>query len=386
MYITRLRLKNWRNFRAVDISLREVAYIIGPNASGKSNLLDSLRFLKDVAKADGGGVQRALSTRGGVSRVRCLHARKDPEVRIEIEVAYELDQTAPTWVYILGLRNEGKGAHRSLISSEIVKKDGRTIVSRPDDDDSRDPARLTQTSLEQIQANGRFRELAEFLADISFVHLVPQLLKYSDQIGGNRIEDDPFGQGFLERVARETARTRNSRLKRIEGALKIAVPQFSDLRFNQDLVTGRPHLEARYEHYRPNAGWQREDSFSDGTLRLIALLWSLQAGDSVLLMEEPELSLNDSIVREIPVLLSRVRPSKRRQRQIFVTTHSEALLANEGIDSRHVVLLEVEAEGTTARLANEAEQVQLDAGFSPAEVLLSKAKAPLVGIVPLWAD
>ncbi len=64
MYITRLRLKNWRNFRALDIQLRENAYIIGPNASGKSNLLDALRFLHDIAKSDGGGLQKALSVRG----------------------------------------------------------------------------------------------------------------------------------------------------------------------------------------------------------------------------------------------------------------------------------------------------------------------------------
>ena len=54
MLITRLRLKNWRNFKKVDISLRERVYVVGPNASGKSNLLDVLRFLREVAKPEGG--------------------------------------------------------------------------------------------------------------------------------------------------------------------------------------------------------------------------------------------------------------------------------------------------------------------------------------------
>ena len=87
MYITRLRLKNWRNFRNLDVELREFAYIIGPNASGKSNLLDALRFLHDIAKPDGGGLQRALSVRGGVAKIRCLHARTDPEIKIEVWVS-----------------------------------------------------------------------------------------------------------------------------------------------------------------------------------------------------------------------------------------------------------------------------------------------------------
>lgn len=49
MLITRLALKNWRNFRSIDINLRERIYFIGANASGKSNLLDAIRFLRDIA-------------------------------------------------------------------------------------------------------------------------------------------------------------------------------------------------------------------------------------------------------------------------------------------------------------------------------------------------
>jgi hypothetical protein len=33
MLITRLKLKNWRNFRALDVSLRETTYVLGPNAA-----------------------------------------------------------------------------------------------------------------------------------------------------------------------------------------------------------------------------------------------------------------------------------------------------------------------------------------------------------------
>jgi len=54
MIITKLVLKNWRNFRSASISLRDRAFIIGVNASGKSNLLDVFRFLRDVAKGAGG--------------------------------------------------------------------------------------------------------------------------------------------------------------------------------------------------------------------------------------------------------------------------------------------------------------------------------------------
>lgn len=385
MIVTRLRLKNWRNFKTFDIDIADRAYIIGPNAVGKSNLLDVFRFIRDVAKTDGGGLQKAVSSRGGIPRIRCLHARQDNEIKIELWLKEDGNSESTEWKYELAIRNEVRGSRRSLVSSETVVRDGNVLLSRPSKEDELDVTLLTQTSLEQIQANTNFRSLAEFFSEISFVHLVPQLLKYSDVIGGNRLEDDPFGQGFLERIARANESTRNARLKRIERALTVAVPRFTDLRFVKDAVNGRPHLEARYEHYRPNAGWQREDSFSDGTLRLIALLWILQEGDSLLLLEEPELSLNDAIVREIPLLIQQVQAKRKKRRQVILTTHSEALLSNAGIDAKQMIVLEPGKEGSSARLPDQDENNLLSSGFSPAEILLPKTRPEAIGVVPLWS-
>ena len=35
MLITRLVLKNWRNFREADVPLRDNTYLLGANATGK---------------------------------------------------------------------------------------------------------------------------------------------------------------------------------------------------------------------------------------------------------------------------------------------------------------------------------------------------------------
>lgn len=65
----RLRLKNWKNFSSVDVDLQRRVFLVGPNASGKSNFLDVLRFLRDVAST-GGGFQESISHRGGVGAIR----------------------------------------------------------------------------------------------------------------------------------------------------------------------------------------------------------------------------------------------------------------------------------------------------------------------------
>ncbi|RPI79963.1 MAG: chromosome segregation protein SMC [Desulfobacteraceae bacterium] len=374
MYITRLKLKNWRNFHEAEVHLTQTSYLIGPNASGKSNLLDVFRFLRDVCKPAGGGLQKAVKDRGGISKLRCLHARHDPEVKIEVFFNERVDDPSTSWRYVLGFKSESKGTHRLLVSCEEVWHANACILKRPDPDDKKDDRLLTETHLEQARASSEFREIVDYFSIITYLHLVPQLLKYGDKIGGNRLEDDPFGQGFLERVAGCPVKIRDARLKKINKVLSAAVPQFKELRFIKDEVNGKPHLEALYEHHRPHAGWQREDQFSDGTLRLLSILWSLLDGNSLLLIEEPELSLHQAVVEELPVLIDRIQRTGKQRRQIIISSHSEDLLSNKGIDARSVVVLEPSHEGTISRSVDDAERTGLNAGLSVAEVVLPQTR------------
>src|SRR5260370_14250357 len=82
MRYSKILLENWRNFTHVDIPLQQRMFLVGPNASGKSNLLDAFRFLRDLVRV-GGGLEKAVSDRGGVKRLRSLAARRYPEIRSE---------------------------------------------------------------------------------------------------------------------------------------------------------------------------------------------------------------------------------------------------------------------------------------------------------------
>ena len=64
-----LRLKNWKNFASVDIELRDRMFLVGANATGKSNLLDAFRLLRDLA-VPGGGLAEAIRRREGVGTIR----------------------------------------------------------------------------------------------------------------------------------------------------------------------------------------------------------------------------------------------------------------------------------------------------------------------------
>lgn len=375
MIVSNIKLSNWRNFRSADVNLQQREFIVGANASGKSNFLDVFRFLRDIARIDGGGLQKAIKTRGGISKIRSLAARKDPEIIIDLtfsESAHE--DLAPIWRYSLGIKQEPRGYRQPIVSFENVWKNNKQILKRPNSDDKKDKERLNQTYLEQVNSNEDFRDIVKFLNSITYLHLVPQLLRYADAIQGRVLEDDPYGQGFLIRVAKTTQKTQKSRLKKIEEALKIAVPQLQQLKIEKDQDTGHPHLAALYSHWRPNAGWQREDQFSDGTLRLIALLWSLLDGDSLLLLEEPELSLNSGIVSQLAPLIHRMTSPKKRQ--VLISTHSDALLEDKGIDGREVILLQPATEGSSIKIASDIRDIRLllESGLSISESVLPRSK------------
>ena len=366
MRITHLGLSNWRNFPKVDVDLAGRAFLVGPNASGKSNFLDAIRFLHDIV-AVGGGFEDAIGKRGGVSALRSLAARRYPDVGLRI--ALGTDEHPRAWEYEVSFAQDNQ--RRPYLQQEIVREAGKERLSRPDANDEDDPARLGQTFLEQVNANRKFRIVADFLRTVRYSHIVPQLVREPDRSIGKT--DDPYGGDFIEQIARTPERTRRARLRRILEALTIAVPQLETLELDQD-ARGIHHLRGRYEHWRPQGAWQSEADFSDGTLRLLGLLWALLERGGPLLLEEPELSLHPAVVRYVPQMLARMQ--SRAGRQVIVSTHSPELLQDDGIGLDEVLLLIPQDEGTAVRPASAISEISplLDGGLTVADIVIPRTR------------
>lgn len=383
MIITRLILKNWRNFRDVDVKIGKRVFLVGQNASGKSNFLDVFRFLRDIAKP-GGGLQKAVKDRGGISKIRCFSARTEPQIEITIHLM-ESFESNNTWRYEIGIKQESRGFRTPYLTYERVYKNDRILANRPNNEDKKDIPQLTQTHLEQINANQKFRIISDYFTSICYMHIVPQLLRHPDTVLPDYSGEDPFGKSFLEKVAQTPEKTRRARLRKIEEALRIAVPQLKQLSDSKDL-RGIPHLEAVYEHWRPKAGKQTEEDFSDGTLRLIGLLWSLLDGDSLLLLEEPELSLHTEIVRRLPSLIWRVQNKKRRQ--IILSTHSYELLQNDQIGGEETLILKPSPEGTCVSVLSNIKEAKLllEGGLTVADAALPRTKPQNINQLDLFNE
>jgi predicted ATPase len=367
--VTKLSLKNWKNFREVDIHLRERTFIVGSNAAGKSNLLDVFRFLRDIAKPVNGGLQSAVNgVRGGLANIRCVNARNPS--RIEIDVELGLSDKKPQWRYQLSLDRERGGKNRVLVSHEKVwNESGKVLLDRPNSKELDDKEKMTVTHLESATTNSEFRDISDFFQQVSYLHLVPQLLRSVESTKTDSEGEDYYGRNFLVRIAKTPERVRKSRLKRLEEALQIAVPQFSQIEDTKD-EAGMPHLKARLRHWCESGKWMNEEHFSDGTIRLIGLCWALMESDSLMLLEEPELSLNDRIVSQLPALFWKLQASKGRQ--VLLSTHSYSLLSDQGIQPEEVVILIPGEEGTTVSSAADHKDVLalIEGGMSMGQAIL----------------
>ena len=82
MRISRIRLSNFKSFQEIDIGLRPFNVVIGPNASGKSNLVQAFRFIRDIYM---NGLENAVSMQGGSEFLPNLSVGS-PESRMSISV------------------------------------------------------------------------------------------------------------------------------------------------------------------------------------------------------------------------------------------------------------------------------------------------------------
>ena len=365
MRFSRISMNNWRNLEQVDIPLQTRAFLVGPNASGKSNLLDAVRFLRDIVAA-GGGFQRAVSDRRGVSLIRNLAARP-PSADITIKVdLHEGKRLA--WRYRLAFGQSKQ--RRPVVKEEKVWRSNKLILDRPDDKDRFDQKRLEQTYLEQTYANRGFRKIAEFFASIHYYHLVPQLVRDPERSIGRRA--DPYGGDFLEQITLTPKRTRDARLRRILNSLKMVIPQLGELKLDRDKYGGY-HLYSQYKHWPKNA-WLTEVDFSDGVLRLIGILWALLDGNGPLLLEEPESTLYPDFARHLPQMMLHMR--KRTPRQLLLSTHSTDLLRNENITADEMLLFTPSPKGTHIAVGADMAEFQqlIAAGLTVAEATISQTR------------
>lgn len=81
MLINKIHISNFKNFENVEVNLGKMNVIVGANASGKSNFIKALKFVKDIKYA---GIDNAISMNGGIEYLRNIQSKDNTITFIEI--------------------------------------------------------------------------------------------------------------------------------------------------------------------------------------------------------------------------------------------------------------------------------------------------------------
>jgi len=371
MMISRLIVKNWKNFKSVDIPLSARTFIMGPNGIGKSNLLDALRFLADIARPDG-GLSFALHARGGLEKIKFAAAKKKELVELEIHLADSL-LIGTYYRYSLGITSGPSGS--PLLAYERIRKSGELILDVDDSDF------LAQTRLETAHSGISsdlidLKEIAYFLGSISYLNFNPMLLRLQFPFPPADIPGDPFGRKILQRVAEMPEDKRENKIRVIEDTLKMAMPQMPKLRFSPG-KSARPDLEGTFDIGRPRAKFNI-DQISDGTLAAFAILWSFLEDGPLMLLENPEAYLNPETIHQMCYILY-IGSALGRKKQLIMSTHSSEFLKDKitPIAIKEIILLAAGSykEGTLAVSASSVPAMvdDMESGMSADEVVMEYA-------------
>jgi len=340
------------------LELQPLNVLIGPNASGKSNLIEAFELLRatptDFAAAirDGGGPQEWIwkgRPPAGSATMEVILAKEDPD---RTPLRYRLEFST--------VQNRVEVIDEALEESEAVagKPDvffyyrfqrGSPAISTRKLEGDRFERRLRREDLRADQSVFLQRKDPD---------LYPEVTRVAEKFGEiQTFRDGTFGRFVSLRRPQHTDLPGDRLLPDASNlALVLNEIQHQDgNRFNEALKRFFPRFERITTLVRGGVQFYLHESgfgspipatrLSDGTIRFIAILAMLLAPNPppLVCIEEPESGLHPDAVAHVAELL--IEASSRMQ--LVVTTHSESLLSALTGCSEAVIACERPGAGTT---------------------------------------
>ncbi len=386
--ITELQIEGFKSFGspAEKIELGPLNFIVGANASGKTNLLHALKFLQNAVNHD---VSYAVSELGGSAEVSNKHLRQQHKpkpvrlsIKLEKEVRFSEDRddegvvlSVRSWEYELELNLGENEATPSVaaesLSAEVVR-DAETSTATLTRDSKKiiisNPLNLLlpiggekrtltvsvpeqeSTRLALVGAGLFFFPaimLREEIRRWSFHNIIPGVARQP-----YREEADAALGSAGEKLAAILHRMTAEEQATIVHSLRGIVPGFKDLTTRklpiEDTLSFQIVEDKLKEAVNPI-------SVSDGTVRLLALLvlttW-IAPRASLVAIEEPENGIHPHLAENVVDMLR----SASDQSQLIVTTHEPDLL--DHLEPSEVILCDKRDGFTELRKASSVADIK----------------------------
>ena len=362
MKLTHIAITNWRNFAHIEFDLSSRLFVVGPNSSGKTNLLGALRFLGDIgrrglvaASEDLGGPDRYF--RSGADSAAFVATFNDTQNSAEFALFLRLMSAGPkstkrgsdadqTFAFPMTDPLTGEPNDRYLDVHQTITAEGK----KPTDEGESFPVEDEEVQRTRVR---------QTLAGIRYIHPNPKkMLERSDRY------DPDHGTGFFQHAGRFSDQQLDAVVDRIRPIMAAVVPEIPNLSY-QRMGLGTEVVFYSDTPVRGASGVYSHEQFSEGTLRLLGMLFNLATlprDTSVVLIEEPETFLQASVVRSLPSLLAEV--AMNRDVQMVISTHSPELIDSELVLPSQVLMLRSENGETTGELLSESNDPRIKAVVS----------------------
>jgi predicted ATPase len=381
IFVTRVILENYKSIARCDVSLSSLSFLVGANGSGKSNFLDSLRFVADALRA---ALDHAIRDRGGIKEVRLRSSGHPTHFGIRIEFLLKTGQRGFYAFRIGALRESGYEVQReecSITSSEVFSPAIHYVVQRGEVTTTslRVAPAATSDRLYLVNASGlpEFRPLYESLSSMGFYNLNPdQIRDLQPPDVGELLSRD--GSNIASVLGQLTSHAPHTK-ERIEEYLAKVVLGIQKV--DAKPIGSKETLEFRQQMAGSKHLWRfLASNMSDGTLRAVGVLVALFQSSNgqrpkvpLVGIEEPEVALHPAAAG---VLLDALIDASQNT-QVLVTSHSPELLDDNRISSESILAVLADQGITRVGPLDEVGKSALqDRLYTPGELLRLNQLSP----------
>lgn len=352
--ITSLTLTNFKSYANASMPLSSLSFLIGPNASGKSNALEAIRFLSWLAKGSRlDDIERSIQGGDALVRGQAFDLFKDKEVSIEIGCRFgDIEGGWEDLAIQIGLFND----QLVIVGESVTKPNEAVPLYRIDGSPSpyndeisvmynnfkrgrnkpHIPCSNRQAIFYQLETPGRFdknhqdsqriiptvtKDIRSVLRSITFLDPRPASMRSYSYSNDDEVKEDGSN---LSSVLYKLCQSGESKDQVLQFIKSLPEQDIQDIQF---IETERKDVMVRLlESFGGKSRAVDAPLLSDGTLRVLAVAATLLRAEegSLVIIEEIDNgvhpSRSDNLVQQIKKI------SQKRSLRVLLTSHNPALL------------------------------------------------------------
>lgn len=326
-------------------NLSPITLVIGANAVGKSNLIDALRFLRDMVVE---GLDHAISKRSGIITIRQYSPRKPFNITVKISFTdtvedgqswhgyYEITLASLTGGNYQIERESAKWSEEDLdfdeerqelvtlgLSEKYFSRDADGTLTI-DDETAKLKLPKDQPALGSRSTWGKMAApIADYISRFRFSSIFPNTLREPSRPDTDRILKET-GENWASTIkALKKTRPGKHALERIQEMMQVVMPTLQDV----SVRTVGAYLVPQFR-VKDNSQSSAHDfdpvQISDGTLRIFGILLALYQNPAppFIALEEPEQTVHPAILS----MLSEAFREVSERTQLLITSHSPYLV------------------------------------------------------------